>query len=298
MAFRRLKRLQDKGLVNPPSWLEQNVQYACIMGSVAYGCSSDTSDMDVYGFTIPPKNLIFPHLSGEIMGFGTAGPRFEQWQEHHVLDKEASQEYDLTIYSIVKFFDLCMDNNPNMLSALNVPQRCVLECTKIGQMMRDERDQFLHKGSYHKFRGYAYSQISKIKNGSNSSNPKRKASIEEFGFDVKFAYHVVRLALEAEQILVEQHLDVDKNGEVFKSIRRGEWSLEKIIDWFNEKEKHLEELYAKSTLRHSPDEDFIKNLLINCLEEHYGNLENAVAKNDNFERIMLDLSKLVRKYGG
>lgn len=90
MSFRRLKKLQDKGLIKPPSWLEPNVQYACIMGSVAYGCSSDTSDMDVYGFTIPPKHQVFPHLAGEIPGFGTQSNKFEQWQEHHVLDKGES----------------------------------------------------------------------------------------------------------------------------------------------------------------------------------------------------------------
>lgn len=168
MGFERLKRLQELGLAKPPRWLEENVHYGVIMGSVAYAASDDTSDMDIYGFAIPPKEFIFPHLAGEIEGFGSPAPRFEQYQQHHIIDKDAKKEYDFTIYSIVKFFDLCMDNNPNMLSALNVPQRCVLTCTKIGQMVRDNRDMFLHKGSYHKFRGYAYSSLGKIRNNSNT----------------------------------------------------------------------------------------------------------------------------------
>jgi hypothetical protein len=44
-----LQRLTDRGLVKPPRWLPGNVQYETIMGSVAYGGSSDTSDIDVYG---------------------------------------------------------------------------------------------------------------------------------------------------------------------------------------------------------------------------------------------------------
>ena len=68
-----LQRLTDRGLIKPPRWLPGNVQYETIMGSVAYGVSSDTSDVDVYGWAIPPKEDIFPHLRGEVLGFGTPG---------------------------------------------------------------------------------------------------------------------------------------------------------------------------------------------------------------------------------
>ena len=84
-----LEHLADKGLVRPPRWLPRNVMYETIMGSVAYGVSGDTSDMDVYGFAIPPKDEVFPHLRGEVAGFGTPRPRFEQFEAHHVADPDA-----------------------------------------------------------------------------------------------------------------------------------------------------------------------------------------------------------------
>jgi predicted nucleotidyltransferase len=114
-----LQRLTDRGLVKPPRWLPGNVMYETIMGSVAYGVSADTSDMDVYGWAIPPKEDIFPHLRGEIPGFGKAAKRFEVFQEHHVADPDAlaghGRTYDLTIFGIVKFFVLAMENNPNII---------------------------------------------------------------------------------------------------------------------------------------------------------------------------------------
>jgi uncharacterized protein len=58
-----LARLAEQGLVRPPRWLPGNVQYETIMGSVAYGVSSDTSDIDVYGWAIPPQDDVFPHLT-------------------------------------------------------------------------------------------------------------------------------------------------------------------------------------------------------------------------------------------
>jgi hypothetical protein len=84
-----LQRLTDRGLVRPPRWLPNAVQYETIMGSVAYGVSSDTSDLDVYGWAIPPKDDVFPHLRGEVPGFGTPKPQFQQYQEHHVVDHDA-----------------------------------------------------------------------------------------------------------------------------------------------------------------------------------------------------------------
>ena len=38
-----LQRLTDRGLIRPPRWLPNAVQYETIMGSVAYGCTSTGS---------------------------------------------------------------------------------------------------------------------------------------------------------------------------------------------------------------------------------------------------------------
>ena len=63
-AVSTLQRLADRGLVKPPRWLPGNVQYETIMGSVAYGVSSDTSDVDVYGWAIPPEGGHLPPPPG------------------------------------------------------------------------------------------------------------------------------------------------------------------------------------------------------------------------------------------
>lgn len=157
-----IKRLTENDAIKPPKWLPDNVMYECMMGSVAYGVSSNDSDVDIYGFCIPPLDMMFPHLRGEIPGFGTQLKRFEQFQEHHV--EFGKCEFDLSIYSIVKYFQLCMQNNPNMIDSLFVPSDCVLHNTPVGLMVRDKRKMFLHKGAWHKFRGYAYSQMSRLEN--------------------------------------------------------------------------------------------------------------------------------------
>ncbi len=79
-----IQALKDKGLITPPKWLPDNTHYLTEMGSIAYGVATDNSDVDLYGMTIPPKDNVFPHLRGEIPGFGRQINRFAQWQQHHI----------------------------------------------------------------------------------------------------------------------------------------------------------------------------------------------------------------------
>lgn len=127
-------------------------------------------------------------------------------------------------------------------------------------------------------------------------NVKRRKDMLEVGYSAKFAYHVVRLLLEAEQILSTSDLHLDRDAEVYKSIRRGEWTLEKLNDWASEKERSLETLYANSKLPNYPDEEKIKALLIECLEMHYGNLSDAIIEIDKHGRLLRELEELVNKH--
>lgn len=367
-----IHNLEKKDLIHPPDFLADNTQYLCIMGSTAYGVEEDTSDFDIYGFCIPKKETVFPHLAGEIQGFGRQIKRFEQWQEHKIFDKEAQggkgREYDFSIYNIVKYFQLCMENNPNMIDSLFVPRSCVLHSTEVANMVRDKRRMFLHKGAFHKFKGYSFSQVHKMKLKSfkgldkvqefeqeHNIHPKTSSyhivhlfknygykfddillksneftiSFEESGlirlskerflkyaqlycdmlkssgraervkvngFDHKFAYHCVRLLDEAEQILIEHDIDLQRNREMLKSIRRGEWTLERVENYFETKERELETLYINSSLRHSPDESEIKELLLNCLEHHYGSLDNVIRIEGREVEILKRIKEIVKNY--
>jgi len=275
-----IKTLTHKQLIRPPSFLPDNVHYEVLMGSVAYGVSGDTSDCDIYGFCIPPKEMIFPHLGGEIEGFGRNKKRFEQYQQHHIEDKEDGKQYDVEIFNIVKYFSLLMENNPNIVDSIFVPQNCVLHCTQVGNIVRENRREFLHKGCFPKFKGYAYSQLHKMSTKNPEVGSKREAVREKFGYDVKFAYHVVRLLNECEQILTLHDIDLQRDNEQLKAIRRGEVKESEIREWASGKEKTLEELYTKSTLPWGPDEGKIKELLLNCLEHHYGSLDKCVVRQD------------------
>jgi len=288
-----VNRLSNKNLISPPRFVKSNTQYEVIMGSTAYGVSDIGSDIDVYGFCIPSKDIIFPHLRGEIEGFGIPNKRFWQFQQHHINDIEANKEYDITIYNIVKYFQLLMENNPNIVDSLYVPRRCIIHSTQIGELVRENRHIFLHKGAWKKFRGYAYSQMHKISIKTPQKGSNREKLVKKHGYDTKFAYHVVRLIDEVEQILSTGTLILDSNREQLKSIRRGEWTELQIRELFEQKEKDLEKLYHSSSLPYRPDSEKIKLLLLKCLEIHYGNLSSAIHINKNYENAIKDIKNII-----
>ena len=352
----RVQRLEQKKLITPPKWLSNNIMYETIMGSYAYGVSSDTSDMDLYGFAMPPKDVIFPHTAGHIEGFGTNKPSFDQFLCDHVEDKEERKQYDCSIFNITKYFTLLTQNNPNMIDSLFTPDFCVQHITKVGTMVRERRREFLHKGSWHKFKGYAFGQQHKMeikevkvdflvkfeqehgilrettfanaetelrdrnkglkafhqykelddsvieeyvrlyRQGMESS--KRFEGIKIHGMDVKFAYHVVRLLDEAEQILTTGDIDLQRNREQLKAIRRGEMSKDEIKAWFTERENSLQKLYETSNVvPHSPDEGKIRQLLADCIEEHYGSLDKFGYVNpDAATNALREITAVIDKY--
>lgn len=269
-------KLYDQGLIEGPSYVK-NTHYEVITGSYAYNVSQDQSDIDIYSWCIPSKEIVFPQLQGIIPEFDEQYDRFDQVQKHHILWNQ--KEYDICVYNIVKYFRLCMENNPNMVDTLFVPEHCVLHASDIGRYVRANRKYFVHKGCFYKFRGYAFSQLNKAK----TKNPegKRRALVDKFGFDTKYAAHIVRLSDEAEQLLETGEMDVTRSCEMQKAIRRGEMPLEEIEKWFHEKERSLEKLYHETqAVPHRPDVDKIRQLLMECLEMWYGSIDHMAVKTD------------------
>lgn len=288
--------LTSRRLIHPPTWLPEQTQYLTIMGSFAYGVSSDTSDCDVYGWAIPDKVDVFPHLKGEIEGFGRQKQRFEVWQQHGIVDPTAmgglGREYDFAVYNVVKYAQLCMENNPNMIDSLFVPVNCIIHMTPVGQVFRDRRKDFLHKGAWAKFKGYSYSQLAKARSKEFLQSPERRAEIEQYGYSTKFGYHIVRLLGEVEQLLVEGDIDLQRNREQLKSIRRGEWSLEQLERYFVDKERQLEQVYLDSQLPYKPDDGKIRGILLDVLEQHFGSLSGAVVRENQVVAALREIQRI------
>lgn len=284
-----IQRLQTEEKIHCPKWLPSNCHYLTRFGSVAYGTNRDNSDIDYYGWCIEPIEYIFPGAKGLVLGFDTI-PKFETWQEHHV--KDGGKEYDFQVFGIVRYFALLSECNPNVLESIYTPLDCVESNSRISQIVRLERSKFLSKKVFNKFRGYCYGELHKI-DSPGTKTGKRKETVEKYGFDTKNLANIVRLCLECEQLLEEKDLDLRRHSKLIRAIRDGEWPPEKIKEWFSSKEQYLNSLYEKTSLPPSADHGELKDLLMRCLEEHYGSLNKFVRVESNADKILNQIQELL-----
>lgn len=273
----------------------QEIQYLAYTGSRSYGSSTNDSDYDLMGICIPPKEYLFPHLRGEIAGFdGYKGPQFHEFISSKILDEQRNKEYEITVFSIPKFFNLLRKNSTTAIDLLFSVPHLVEYSSPIGNLIRDNRRNFLTKSCAKAYMNYASSQMRQIQ--SKKAVGKRLDIINQYGFDTKFAMHAIRLLLQAEQIFKEEDLDLLRNKDYLKQIREGKILLTEIKEIYEEKINIVEKLAFNSNLPEKINENFLYSLLVNCLTLHFDKISaNFIPANFN-TKLLNDLETLISDY--
>lgn len=126
-----------------------------ITGSRLYGTNTELSDTDIRGVFIPSEEYFYGFLN-----------RIEQ-----IKDNETDTEF----YDIRKFLVLTLDNNPNIIEFLFIPDKFILHKTKEWDDIVSNRSYFVSKKCRHTFFGYANSQLKRIqRHRSWLLNPPKK----------------------------------------------------------------------------------------------------------------------------
>lgn len=132
-------------------------------GSRAYGIHTSTSDVDVKGVAIPPREYF--------LGFSSVFEQAEGSQNMglftHLMTSEEqeairTQKIEGTIYDIRKFLRLAADANPNILDVLFCRDQEVRVCSHEGEILRANRDLFVSAKANFTFSGYAIAQLKRI----------------------------------------------------------------------------------------------------------------------------------------
>ncbi len=106
----------------------------------------------------------------------------------------------------------------------------------------------------------------------NTRNVDRAALEEKHGYDTKHGAHLYRLMKMCREILETGKVNVwrgDIDGDEIRSIRRGAWSYDRLVDWAKAEDLALTDIYNRKqyVVPHQPDRAALDRLCVRLMEE-------------------------------
>lgn len=164
----------------------------CQVGSVVHGTSIDgQGDRDEMGICVEPREYV--------VGLR----RFDQYIHRTQPDgaRSGPGDLDLTVYSLRKWMRLALDGNPTVLLPLYVQDTDLVRVTDLGRTLRAQAHRFASRQAGRRFLGYLRAQRERLLGVRGGRHTNRPELVEKYGFDSKYAHHMVRLALQGVELM-------------------------------------------------------------------------------------------------
>jgi predicted nucleotidyltransferase len=195
-----------------------NLLMAYIGGSQAHGAKvAGTDDTDWYGVFVEPP--------GKALGID----RFEHfvYTTGGKVGGNGPNDIDICLYSLRKWAGLAAKGNPSSLHFLFAPLQFHTYWWLAHIKMRS--DLFLSRNHVRPFLGFADDQMKRLFGEKGQKNVHRKESEEKFGYDTKYAMHVIRLYGEAKELMETGNITLPRpNAAELIAIREGKYKLSDI----------------------------------------------------------------------
>jgi predicted nucleotidyltransferase len=235
---------------------------AFIGGSTQHGASiAESSDTDWYGIFIPPKEKTLGIDSFEHFVFpGDVS--------HRTRANRNTDELDIALHSLQKWAGMAAKGNPTVLSFLYAQGLGAVseEWVKILQA----RELFLCKSHYKPFIYYAQDQMERLMGLRGQKNINRDKLVDEFGYDTKYAMHIIRLLSEAKELMTDGKITYPRpEVELLKDIRRGKYKLLDIRQMGEQLNAEIITAAEHSSLPDSIDRGKISSLIADIHLEFY-----------------------------
>lgn len=239
-----------KRLLADRSWVDTSTILRCEVGSGAHGvATTGRDDRDEMGICLEPFAL----------AWGTEG-QFEQHIYRSAAERESKHDapsqpgdLDLTVYSLRKWTRLALDGNPTVLMLLFGKP---LVCNAHGSRLRELAPSFASRQAIYRFLGYLTAQKQRLLGERGQKNVNRADLVAKFGFDTKYAGHMVRLGYQGIEYGETGRLTLpmtEPSCSRVLDIRQGRVPLNDVLTECGELEQRLADLKTTSPLPESPD---------------------------------------------
>lgn len=225
------------------------------VGSTAHGISTrDTGDdLDLTAIRIEP----FAEL---VVGPSKRQSMMVRTQPEGVRSRVG--DIDLQVYTLRKFANLAANGNPSILGAIfsqSVKHDTgAVDWSRLARMVASKRagDAFL---------GYMRQQIERWLGVRGQKNVTRPELVERYGFDTKYAAHIIRLGHQGIEYMESGRFSMPMPDEVASrivSLRTGELDEYQAMEWAKQVETELLEAIRKSPLPDQPGHAAVERWLV------------------------------------
>lgn len=254
-----LRHLQVAGYPDHPS----TIIHLFVGGSQLHGAKvTGYDDLDIYGCYVEPRDRILGLLSMEHFVWSSAS--------HD--QKNTADDVDITMYSLHRWGELMLKGNPAILHYLFAENYAPSNRTWDEHII-SRREMFLSKRAANQYLGFADSQRMRLTGERGMGrHGQRPDLVEEFGFDVKFAMHYIRLLYECRELLRQNYLTLPRpepERTHLIDIRSGKLTQQEVFACGKDLATECESLLAASHLPDTPDVRVISQILADAYEHHW-----------------------------
>lgn len=174
-------------------------------------------------------------------------------------------DIDLSVYGLRKYLHLALKGNPTILLALFAPQEFVRRHDVRGMQLQALAPYIVSKQCYWPWRGYMKQQHERLLGLRGQRNVTRPELVDKYGYDTKYAGHIVRLGLQGEELLTDGKLTLPmppEQRELCIKIRTGGFSLAEVSGLIIDVEKRIEASFQASTLPLWPDREKVQKWML------------------------------------
>lgn len=203
---------------------------------------------------------------------------FEQWewrtQGVGSGRRSGPGDLDLVVYSLRKFVRLAVAGNPSILALAFVPREHLTVSTALGFEVQHNAGMFWSKQAGHRFLGYLTSQRGKLE-GNRPGHTNRPELIERYGFDTKYAFHMIRLGIQGCEFLTTGAISYpipEPDRTWLTQLRHGEHTVTEALERADELTAALEALLNDPEIPERCDMSAVNNWLISMYERHWDTL--------------------------
>ena len=250
-------------MYNPNPKLLDGEILRVVNGSKLYGLEHALSDDDYLSVFVEEPGMVFSSRDAT---------RTRKLHGRAEGERTLPGDVDGVGYALRHFLSLVGKGNPTLMAMLFCPSDKIVYSKMSGLELLARRDLFVSKLAAPRFRGYMHSQKERLFGRKVGHIPNRPEITEKYGYDTKYAMHIVRLAYQGIELLTQGEITLPMPaGErmVCKGIREGSMTKEQVETFIQELEERLAWAESISTLPEEPDWDEIFRLSMRIHEEQW-----------------------------